>query len=254
VSTESSAPEVSFILGHRGLERLPLLLKTIATICSQDAVRVECLVVEQSVEPEVVAELPEWVRHSHTAVSCPPPPYSRSKAFNDGAREARGHVLVFHDGDMAVPRQYAQVALELVRQGFEVIDLKRFIFYLSEAHTGAILAGRSSWTEVPPMSIVQNAHGGSLVITRSAFEELGGYDEEFIGWGGEDVEFWERAQTRKVWNFGIMPLIHLWHAPQPGKTPAKRTPGMERWERIGNLDPNDRILALRKRNRFDQSS
>ena len=42
-------------------------------------------------------------------------------------------------------------------------------------------------------------------------------DEEFIGWGGEDQEFWSRCLTRKVWEYGSLPIIHLWHEPQPGK-------------------------------------
>jgi GT2 family glycosyltransferase len=82
------------------------------------------------------------------------------------------------------------------------------------------------------------------MITRTAYREIGGMDEQFVGWGGEDVEFWERAQTRKVWNFGFIPLIHLWHASQPGKTPDKETPGMLRLQEITKISPEQRIRRL----------
>ncbi len=42
-------------------------------------------------------------------------------------------------------------------------------------------------------------------------------DDDFVGWGGEDTEFWDRCQTLRVANHTYMPIIHLWHQSQPGK-------------------------------------
>ncbi len=70
---------------------------------------------------------------------------------------------------------------------------------------------------------MQNAEaGGSIALSRDAFHAIGGYDESFVGWGGEDNEFWERAQTRRVWPYGYLPFVHLWHAPQPEKLQPSR--------------------------------
>ena len=70
-----------------------------------------------------------------------------------------------------------------------------------------------------PEAIVQNLEaGGSVAITPEAYNRIGGMDESFIGWGGEDNEFWERAQTCKVWPYGYLPLVHLWHHSQPDKS------------------------------------
>ena len=77
-------------------------------------------------------------------------------------------------------------------------------------------------------------------------DRAGGMDEAFVGWGGEDVEFWERVRTRKVWPYGYLPLIHLWHPAQPGKWPAKETPGMERMRERAALPPEERIRELRQ--------
>jgi hypothetical protein len=70
-------------------------------------------------------------------------------------------------------------------------------------------------------------------------------DEDFMGWGGEDVEFWGRVCTRRVWNYGFLPILHLWHAPQPGKLPAKKTLGMARLAQVEAISPAERISYLR---------
>ena len=59
--------------------------------------------------------------------------------------------------------------------------------------------------------------GASLAVSKKAYWDIGGMDEEFVGWGGEDTEFWDRCLTRNVWEYAHLPIIHLWHKPQPEK-------------------------------------
>jgi hypothetical protein len=68
-------------------------------------------------------------------------------------------------------------------------------------------------------------------------------DEGFIGCGGEDNEFWERAQTLRVWPFGCLPLVHLWHPAQAGKYQADN-PTLARYREQAAIDPLRRIAAL----------
>lgn len=243
---DGQAATVSFIIGHRGLSRLPHLLATIESIAGQRDVAIECVVVEQDVQPQLAGRLPPWVRYIHA----PPPsadmPYCRSWAFNIGANMARGELLILHDNDMMVPTGYAAESLKLVRQGYELVNLKRFVFYLSEEHTTNFFAGTESLLQRAPESIMQNAQGGgSIAITREAFDRIGGMDEGFIGWGGEDNEFWERAQTLRVWPYGFLSLIHLWHPAQPGK---QRTDSvtLQRHRQLSSVPVEQRIERLRQ--------
>ncbi|MBK8742588.1 MAG: hypothetical protein IPM02_25240 [Betaproteobacteria bacterium] len=191
---------VSFVIGHRGMDRLPHLLATLESIAGQKAVSVECVVVEQDSVARIVEYLPAWVHYVHTPPPTPDMPYCRSWAFNIGVNHVNGSVLVLHDNDMLVPADYAANISTLMGLGYEVVNLKRFVIYLCERHTHAVFDGTVGVTDVAPFSIVQNLEGGGTVaITRQAYDEIGGIDESFIGWGGEDSEFWERAQTRNVW-------------------------------------------------------
>ncbi len=245
-ASDGTEPGVCFIVGHRGRERLPQLLLVLKAIAAQTGVSFECIVVEQDASPQVRDELPDWVRYVHDPIGDPETPYSRSRAFNAGAALARGRVLILHDNDLLVPERYAECAGRLVGEGFEVVNLKRFIFYRSEG----IRAGQSPLAGNVE-SVLENATGGgSLAVARETFDALGRMDESFEGWGGEDVEFWQRAKTRRVWNYGFLPLVHLWHADQPGKTPAKKTRGMARLKQLSDIPPERRIETLLQKGRM----
>jgi len=180
-------------------------------------------------------------------------PYCRSWAFNIGVRHTRGRVLVLHDNDMLVPADYAARVLEQVRDEYEVINLKRFIFYLTERHTESVFSGRGGLTDQAPLSIVQNLEGGgSVAITRVAYEQIGGFDESFVGWGGEDNEFWDRAQTLRVWPFAYLPIVHLWHEPQAGKS-DRDNPTRNRYQTLAGVPAPVRIAELRKRRAGDMA-
>jgi GT2 family glycosyltransferase len=220
-SGEDDVPSVSFLIGHRGKERLPNLLATLQSIAAQVEVSFECIVVEQDESPLLADALPGWVRYVHAplAVSCLL--YNRSQALNDAARLARGGVLILHDNDMLVPVDYAAQALRRCEQGYEVLQLKRFVFYLDESSTEQVCHSAALPVAADCEQVIENlCGGGSLAVSARAYQKIGGMDEAFIGWGGEDEEFWDRCRTRKVWAFGCLPIVHLWHPPQPGKRAA----------------------------------
>ena len=239
-------PEISVLIGHRGTERLPLLLATLESLAAQEGVRLECVVIEQDGEPSIAAALPSWVRHVHAPLPAAEAPYNRSHTFNVGARHARAPVLLLHDNDMLVPRGYATRILERIRGGYEVVNPKRFIFYLSRIHSREILEGAAAFDERPPEAIVQNLEaGGSMAITRATYEDIGGMDEGFVGWGGEDNEFWDRCLTRPTWIWGYEPIVHLWHRSQPLKEESDN-PNLARWRLAMKRSPAERIAALRE--------
>jgi hypothetical protein len=243
----SDNPQVSFVIGHRGVSRLPHLLATLRSIAGQRSAAIECIVVEQSVTPEIESVLPRWVRYVHTPVA-PDADYNRSATFNAGARIARGELLVLHDNDMLCPAQYAAETLARANEGWLFQQPKRFTFYLDERDTAELFASGRVRTDVAT-AITQNVHGATIAATREAFFAIGGFDESFVGWGGEDNELWDRAQaTGLVYEFGYLPFIHLWHAPQKGKLIGSEAPAVRRWHELRTIPPEERIRRLRESN------
>jgi hypothetical protein len=237
-------PDISFIIGHRGAARLALLRATLESIAAQRRVLIECIVVEQDTHSSISDALPAWVRHVHTPPPHPAMPYSRSWAFNVGAKRASGRVLVLHDNDMLVSDDYALSVMKHVDEGYDVINLKRFVFYLGRRDTSSYLNGKSALDALTPQLVVQNTQGGgSVAITARGYDKIGGMDESFVGWGGEDNEFWDRAQTLRVWPYGYLPMIHLWHPAQAGKDSTDNAM-VRRFKELAQIAAADRIGRL----------
>lgn len=248
-----AAPQVTFLIGHRGTARLPHLLATLQSVAAQEGAAVECIIIEQDTVSQLDPYLPPWVRLVHTPPPTPDMPYCRSWTFNVGAQHARGAVLVLHDNDMLVPADYASTILHRVQQGYDVVNLKRFIFYLTQAHTQAVFDGKAELLDAAPEVIVQNLEGGgSVAITRACYHQIGGMDESFIGWGGEDNEFWERAQSLRVWPWANLPLVHLWHPAQLGKQDAQYHTALH-YRALTQVPPTERIRRLAARPRGQMS-
>ena len=239
-----ASPDVAFVIGHRGLERLPHLLTTLRSIAGQRGAAVECIVVEQDREPRIESQLPPWVRYVFTRCETD---YNRSATLNAGVDAARAPIVVLHDNDMLAPADYAAECVARTGEGFDFLELKRFTFYLAEAETARIFATGEVRRNVP-VTIVQNLLGATIAACREAYLRAGGFDEEFVGWGGEDVDFWERAEVSgKVYRFGYLPFLHLFHAPQKGKG-DRQAPAVQRYYNIRTIPPGkriDRLLAKR---------
>ena len=246
-------PLVSFIIGHRGLDRLPHLLATLRSILGQSGIRLECIVVEQACETVLGGRLPAGVRHIHLQPPTADLPYSRSWTFNVGARAARGDILVFHDNDLLVPADYGKQIVEILARGYQVARLHRFVFYLTAADTADYFANERLGRLQPNRSSAgRTGEGGTLAVERKTYFELGGHDEAFLGWGGEDNEFFDRLRTVRLYDHAYLPFVHLHHGPQPGKHAANantsyfearmRIPALQR---IAELSRRDFRLSRR---------
>ena len=206
----AQGPLVSFIVGHRGLERLPHLLATLRSILGQRDVRFECLVVEQSWDSILAGRLPEGVNHFHLRPPVADLRYSRSWAFNAGARQARGDILVFHDNDTLVPAAYGREIARLMARGYQAARLQRFVFYLGGQDTKAFFAAGRLPASTAPEYCRQNCEGVTLAVERQAYFDVGGHDEAFLGWGGEDNEMFDRLRTMRslrAWVFADGPFV-----------------------------------------------
>jgi hypothetical protein len=169
--------------------------------------------------------------------------FNKSWALNTAARQAKAECVTIHDDDLAVPASYLATSVRAMGSCAGARPV-RFILYLDERTTQRWTAGASSISDARVERVVANSPN-PVVIARDAYWRVGGHDESFVGWGGEDDEFLSRARTLAFLDAGVMPAVHLWHLPAPKKASGDRNRSV--YAALLDTPAQDRISRLRGR-------
>ncbi len=146
--------------------------------------------------------------------------FGLARARNTGARAAAHDILVFLDGDVIAEAGLLAAHARWHHAVSDALTLG-FCASVSAAGIGAdairsragalaeLFAGRGFDPPWPDRHMARTddltsrhedlfraVTGGNFAISRALFEELGGFDESFARYGGEDTEFAYRAQVR----------------------------------------------------------
>jgi len=187
----------------------------------------EVIVVEQDVAPTLgdMATFPSL----RSVFVYNPGPFNKSWGFNVGVRASRGSLLAFGDADVlcrALPTAVAAArsGAPVVRAFSTAIDLdeaesemlRADLSCLSDPSFGAAASDRTQSGEFPPLS------GGLVLFQREFLALLGGWDERFLGWGGEDnaMDIKIKRAALRVAMVKDSPGFHLAHRRASGTVAA----------------------------------
>jgi len=147
--------------------------------------------------------------------------FNKSKMINMAVEQANGDVLVVCDADLIVDFENlqhsiaaVQAELDFVRPYSDLIDLDldQSDHYLKTGELPDTAKSNES-TNRSHFGERLCLAGGIFVINKSIFTQLGGFDERFRGWGGEDDAFSLLVQSRvtrsAIFRSGF--AWHLWH-------------------------------------------
>lgn|SRR5574343_321297 len=154
-------------------------------------------------------------------------PYNRSWAFNIGTKYAQSNIVVYGDCDLIMnPNEFIE-GLKAI-ENHDVVSPYRSVIDLTADETAGDFnsvfnINRPGRGENDNQKI--NLCGGIVIFRKDSIMKIGGWCQEFVGWGGED-DF----QTMKVTRLGLtsveMPyrVYHLWHErEQPNMTWYQRS-------------------------------
>jgi hypothetical protein len=142
--------------------------------------------------------------------------FSLAQAFNQAAEAADGlgrwTVAVLSEADVWCPLPQIQTATEW-GEGLTYCYDRQLRFTIEETR-------RHLETGVMPDRELQDAmsHLGSngvRTITRDLWNQVGGYDPRFVGWGGEDWDFWNRCTKAGTVSRIQGPMWEYGHAREP---------------------------------------
>ena len=207
----------------RGLDRWPNLLATLAWYSMLHDT--ELLLVEQDEQTRIDrSALPEQVKHLFLYNRGP---FNKSWAFNVGAANARGEVLALVDADVLVEIPVVQACFEECVGGIQAINPYSTLLDLDKGRTE--LFRRTGHIEGRGEDSFNRDYkgeylcfcGGVYVVRKDAYLELGGQDERFLGWGGEDDAM--SIKLSSLENIAVnrsAVAYHLFHMPAP-RTPEE---------------------------------
>ncbi len=147
-------------------------------------------------------------------------PFNRARAVNRAARAAGAwDVALIIDADIWVPEHRARLAVKRATATGQLSYAHTAWWGTTGVTCADLLAGRldlDDWDAWPDDAWhVRNPLSNSccLAVRRDLWDRIGGYDERFQGWGGEDWMFYDAAITLggAAWRPGPEPVIHLWH-------------------------------------------
>jgi glycosyltransferase involved in cell wall biosynthesis len=200
--------KVTYVIGYRHTEdRYKNLTRTLDWLMTFPDI--DILIVEQDKESKFKNK---WnVRHIFVENIYP---YNRSWAFNIAIMNSESDAFAFGDSDLIMKNDELLESISLLSE-YDVISPYKSVLDLTPEETLMSIDDMSNITrpgrgETDNQKI--NLCGGLVIFTRDAIMKVGGWNEDFIGWGGED-DF----QTLKVDLLGLKTkemsyrIYHLYH-------------------------------------------
>lgn len=183
--------DLSVIITHRSTD--PCRDRNLRTVLSHVAgiAGAEVIVVEQDAHAQL-ADLPGSASIRHMFVFNPGE-FNKSWGFNVGATHAAGRVLMLLDGDILIPHRHLQSSLAICQDGSIPVKPFSCLVDLSAPDSENVCTGlpAEDWSSWRGTDREQDGEhipfcGGAYLVGAEFYRSIGGHDERFLGWGGED--------------------------------------------------------------------
>jgi hypothetical protein len=188
--------------------------------------------------------------------------FNRSRAINQAAAKATGDLYLIVDGDIFFGTKLIDKILDAAPHHPWIIPFRRgykLTFQASKTVTQSGLIQLPTRLRVNEVECNCDYYGAFMnVMSRKAFETVGGMDERFFGWGGEEEALATALDTLVGEHFRMDETIfHLWHPPADFHHPCRR-PNNELKERYyqarENMAAMSQLIKERHRENIDDSN
>ena len=151
--------------------------------------------------------------------------FNKSWGLNVGYRHAASDVLAFGDADMIMKGDILASCFDACDRQYDAINPYEHMIDLNPEESRIIINGHYDLEATRQIEELNRAGkgeftcfcGGIFVIRRAVFEALGGFDERFLGWGGEDDAMTYKlvSLVKNLKTVQNQKAFHLWHERDP---------------------------------------
>ena len=198
----------TYIISYRhSAERLNNLKRTLEWINAFSGG--EVIVVEQDKHSKL-KEMVLPCRHMFIRSNMP---FNKSWGFNIGLKYANSNIIIFGDSDLIMdPQEFIKSVrmvdeYEMINPYRSVIDLNAQESNLSMEQIMQINRPGRGETDIQKVPLC----GGICIFRRDAIHKIGGWHEDFIGWGGEDDFQSVKVKSFLKWHENSAKCYHLYH-------------------------------------------
>jgi len=142
--------------------------------------------------------------------------FNRSAARNNGVSNSSSEVSVVIDADNFIPIDQIKEAVRVASYKKALIKPFSLFGYLTEESTYLFYEHfNNSFVDFSPTYMEKpqkDFTGGGYVMKKSLWQDLGGMDEGFIGWGAEDDAFHILCKSKNIKTIYVNGIdYHLYH-------------------------------------------
>jgi predicted glycosyltransferase involved in capsule biosynthesis len=198
----------TYIISYRhSSERLGNLKRTLDWINSFTGV--EIIVVEQD-KNSTLKDMKLPCRHIFLKSKMP---FNKSWGFNVGLKYVNSNIIVFGDSDLIMdPNEFIKSIkmieqYEMINPYSSVIDLSTQESNINMEQIFTITRPGRGETDIQKVPLC----GGICIFRRDAIHRIGGWHENFVGWGGEDDFQTIKVKNFLTWYENDAKCYHLYH-------------------------------------------
>jgi GT2 family glycosyltransferase len=237
-------PAVSYIVPFRDCGRTGAVMSIVDSIRAQKFPIIDIVLAEQDstshINPALFGPMKYLLVNNRTEL------FNKSRAFNQGVAAARHRHLILHDADIMARVDYTSDVYQELSH-YDACHIGKHVIYADQESTDKInqsgeICDASSFDRV-----VGYFEGGSLACTKEAYREIGGFNEQFEGYGVEDCDFYYRLSHLTGWHDNRHhDFVHLWH-PRVLGWEAHHAQNKSLGSSLAALKPQQRIEQQRQR-------
>jgi len=163
-------------------------------------------------------------------------PFNKSWGFNVGLKYVNSNIVIFGDSDLIMdPNEFIKSVklvetYDMINPYSSVIDLNSQESGLSMENILSIKRPGRGETDIQKVPLC----GGICIFRRDAIQRIGGWHEDFIGWGGEDDFQSVKVKNFLNWHENPATCYHLYH--------ERTSPDMKWYQR--NLQLLQKLSAM----------